>query len=555
MSISTRLVAALVCSIAATATPLIACSTLVVAGSPQPTQVAADSPEPIEAVAEVALDDALPDLVVNGEVISAAAVRRELAYRLGRRQIDTRKLAIFLDREIERQGLTKDDFDVDADVDTVIESGRQNMKKEFGDRLTEEQILANNKLDVTSWRDQTRLALLFNRVFLPENPENWPPATVDALASALGGEERETFMQQMIDGFKKRKADGNTGSETSQQQLMFNMMLRGPIMQSLQESSDIKTAQDGIPAELVMTIDGAEIRTDDVFAEIEKNLAPIEWQRTRLWLAKSAAMRHSLEKLGAYLDKDAFQAIWDELEGKHKDTIFPIEQVVMTFKKFPSMSAYKSFYRGLQSYRELIKDEINDENLTKHLDRINRLMGLEQVDAEVILLSAFDYTLSSWKENGWETAKERAIKVSRELAGGADWDELLMENSDYWDPPVPASKQGEAATGSRRNRGKFGPKNRNTLLQMVDENEFEIFLTGSSVGDTIFFDIETDTYGGPYKGVHGYYIAKVKSRIPANKSYTLDDPGQRESIELDYLQVRFTQFAAKAMAEAEIQGL
>jgi len=545
MSISTRLAAAFVSSIVATSTPLIACSTL----------AAADSPEPIEAAAEVVVDDTLPALVVNGEEISDAAIRRELVYRLGRRQIETRKLAIFLDREIERQGLTKEDLDVEADVDTVIASGRTRMKEEYGDRLTEEQILANNKIDVSSWRDQTRLALLFNRVFLPENPANWPPVTVEALASAIADEEREKFMEQMIAGYEQRKADGNTGSETSQQQLMFNMMLRGPIMQSLQENSDIKTAQDGIPAELVMTIDGAELRTDDLFAEIEKNLAPIEWQRTRLWLAKSTAMRQALEKLGVYLDKDAFQVIWDDLEGKHKDTIFPIQQVVMTFKKFPSMSAYKSFYRGLQSYRELIKDEINDENLTKHLDRINRLMGLEQVDAEVILLSAFDYTLSSWKEDGWKNAKERAIKVSRELAGGADWDELLMNNSDYWDPPIPASKQGEAPTGARRNRGKFGPKNRNSLLQMVDENEFEIFLSGGSVGDTIFFDIEEDSYGGPYKGVHGYYIAKVKGRIPANKSYSLDDPGQRESIEMDYLQVRFTQFAAKAMAEAEIQGL
>ncbi len=501
-------------------------------------------------------------MIVNGELISTAAIHRELAYRLGKREIETRKLEIIIQREMENQGLTLADFDLDAEVEKMIASTREKMKAEYGDRLTEEEILANNNIDQTSWRSQTRLMLLFSYVFLPENPEEWPPATVKALSdSGEDGEEGaesedgNAYMESLIAAYKERKAAGLIDEASKQSRLQYNMLLRGPILQSIEEGLDIRTAQDGIPAELVMTVEGAEIRTEDIFNQIKGRLAPIEWRRTRLWLAKVTAMRQALVKLGAYMDDETFETMWEELDESHRETIFPLQAVVLGFKRFPSMSAYRNYYRGIESYRTLIKDEFNDVNLGKHMDRVNRLLGLEEVEAEVILLSAYDFTMAEWKENGWETAKERAIKVSREIAEGGNWDEILLANSDFWDPPVPESQKGEPQRGSLRNRGKFGPKNRNSLLQMVAENDFEIFINGSSVGDAIFFDIETGKIGGPYKGPYGYYIARVKSRTPAIKSYDLADATHRPSIEMDYLQVRFNQFAAQAMAEAEVEGL
>jgi hypothetical protein len=175
----------------------------------------------------------------------------------------------------------------------------------------------------------------------------------------------------------------------------------------------------------------------------------------------------------------------------------------------------------------------------------------------VILLSAYDFRLAEWKQNGWEEGAKRATEVARRLSEGESWDVLLEEYSDYWDPPIPQSQQAQAAQNAqnRRNQGRFGLRNRNALMPLVDENEYLVFLNGSSVADAIFFDQEAGTIGGPYRGAFGYYITKVNGRTPAAKSFSLDVPTQRESIEQDYLQVRFIQFAEEAMANADIQGL
>ncbi|MFT5283876.1 MAG: hypothetical protein ACI8TQ_000026 [Planctomycetota bacterium] len=499
--------------------------------------------------------DTTVDLVVNGEVISAEAVRRELVYRLGAREIEARKLELFLRTEIEQRGLKIEDLIQASDVDTVIKDNRAKMKEEYGGELTEEEILANSNIDLEGWRNNTRLMLLFNKLFIPENPDEWPEVTRMALEESIPEGQREMFMQKMREGFAARQAAGDSKAADDPQRMMFNMMLRGPIQASLEEAANIKTAQDGIPAEIAMIVHGVEIRTDEIFNSLPTAVSETEWQRTRMWLAKTVAVRQALEKQGAFMNDKAFDEVWTELESKYAESFIPLEQLVISFKHFPSMSAYRTFYRGAESYRNLIKDEINDENLTKHLERANRLMGLEQVDADVILLSAYDFRLARWKDNGWEEAKQRAIDVSSKLANGGDWSELLVANSDYWDTPTPASQRGQAQQGSRNNHGQFGLKNRNSLLPMVHENDYQIFLAGTSVGDTIFFDTEIGSMGGPYKGTYGYYIVRVNNRVPANKSYSLADANHRESIVHDYLQVRFTQFAAKAIAEADVQGL
>jgi hypothetical protein len=304
-------------------------------------------------------------------------------------------------------------------------------------------------------------------------------------------------------------------------------------------------------------VDDVEITTDEVFETIKGDLAPIEWERTRLWLAKNAAVRQALAKAGAFLDDEKFGEVWGALVDKYEESILPLEQLALAFKKFPSVDAYRLYRRGLESYRDLIADEINDDTLTEHLDRANRLMGLEQVDCEVILLSAYDFRLAEWKENGWKQAADRAIEVSRRLAAGENWDELLEEYSDYWDPPVPQSQQAQAQqqSQSRRNKGRFGLRNRNMLMPLVDESEYLVFLHGSSVADAIFFDQPAQSIGGPYRGAFGYYVARVNGRTPATKAYSVADPAQRESIEQDYVQTRFVEFAQKAIADAKITGL
>lgn len=495
-------------------------------------------------------------LVVNGVAIPDTAVKREIVYRLGNRELESRKLEIIVEHEIEQRGKETEDFVKAEDVDQVVETQMARIAEEYQGRLTPEEVLKNNKLSVESLREQARLTLLFNAVFLPENPDDWPAVTREALQGTMPEEQRDLFIEQMKKGYEERQKSGAASSPNDPQKLMFNMLLRQPIMAALTKAADVKTASDGLPPRLVLVVHGVEVTTDEIFSKMGAELAPIEWERTRRWLAKTTAVRQDLEAKGALMSEADFAASWNALEEKYAGSFLQLPQLAMAIKRFPSVDAYRVYRRLLESYERMIADELTDEALTKHLERADQLIGLAQVDADVILCSAYDFKNAEWIPGGWKRAEERAVEVARALADGRPWEAVLEEYSEFWDPPVPASREGqEAMQMAKRNKGRFGMRNRNSLLPLLDESEYLNFVAGSSVGDQIFFDQEVGKVGGPYRGAFGYYIALVKDRTEPSKKHRLEDPLDREKVLNDYVQLRFSEYAARVMEKADVKGL
>jgi len=97
------------------------------------------------------------------------------------------------------------------------------------------------------------------------------------------------------------------------------------------------------------------------------------------------------------------------------------------------------------------------------------------------------------------------------------------------------------------NKGRFGPLNRNELIQRFGESEYTMFLDGSSVADYAFFHQEPGTIDGPFRGQFGYYLTRVKGRVPPTKKLSLQDDGQRKLIVQDYVQMRFNEYAQDVM--------
>ena len=177
----------------------------------------------------------------------------------------------------------------------------------------------------------------------------------------------------------------------------------------------------------------------------------------------------------------------------------------------------------------------------------NGIMGLAKCHADTLLVSAFDWLNFEWRENGWEDAYERAIAIREEidahlaklaaereavdaarLKGEAyagepvlpfdQWWRLLRTESEYWDPPLPATGKQPPALGLK-NFGAFNeePMTRNDMKRAIGESEYEHFLANGALVDAIFFDMEPGTVAGPYRGPKGFYIVYLKGRTrPTN---------------------------------------
>ena len=104
-----------------------------------------------------------------------------------------------------------------------------------------------------------------------------------------------------------------------------------------------------------------------------------------------------------------------------------------------------------------------------------------------------------------------------------------------------------------KNKGRFGMKNRNELLQQLGESDWSLFLSGNTITDYIFFDLEVGLPSQPVRGPHGFYIAKVKRRTGPASRITIGPDGQRPLVEQDYLNTRFNAFCQEQV-EAALQG-
>jgi hypothetical protein len=220
------------------------------------------------------------------------------------------------------------------------------------------------------------------------------------------------------------------------------------------------------------------------------------------------------------------------------------------------MDSYKTILRGQRSYEKMIADTITEEELTSWLGRAGRLLGLGEVQCEVIHIASFDHTVNAWHDGGWQAAEERANAIVDQLVEteGAAWDKLLAAESDFYDPPAPA-QAAQMPNPDKRNKGRFGMIHRNKLMQLMGESEFTAFVDGYSIADEIYYHQNVGSIDGPFKGVHGYYITRVDSRTGSKKPILLSDENMRTMVREDYVMQHFVVFAQECLMNAEVVGL
>ena len=515
-------------------------------------------------------------LSVNGTTISPAEVRRQLVLYKGRTQLESRKLDLMIEVELtdrerihnERMAALQARVDAGEAVDEEItawdpspfELSEEEQTKAYEDALAAireqypnmdvEDVLASNSLNLVGLQRSLTQTTRFDRVFLPDDPELWPPATEAALEKQLGAE----MLPQM-------KANWAQRAETDQSNpgaAMWNGLMRRMVVQSLMADAVVETPVDGLADDVAQRVNGSPTRVDDIWPEVESLVHPEDVRFVRRYLARSEAVRQDLTERGAWLSDEEFQAVYDAEAAVGEGTPWTIEMIVMVMKRYPTMDAYKQVLRGMKSYEGLIEDELTDQNLTDTwLPRASRLLGLGETECQIILLSAFDYPRNRWIDGGWEEAEQRAIEVIDALveSGGEAWDELIATQSDFFDPPQAPQQQQMGAPQDRKDQGRFGRIHRNRLMQMLGESEFTSFVDGASVADTVYYEQEVGTIDGPFRGVHGYYITRVDSRTVGKKAILLTDPNMRQMVVQDYVMQTFLEYAAAQLDNAEVVGL
>lgn len=519
--------------------------------------------------------------------IDPQALRRELVYQAGRANLEAYKIDIYIEEEIKRQTQSlRETLAAEGAEPPVIEerlaalmaefnADEQEIRDSVGNTIKQirdqypslpwDAVLKYNNIEPLHLLRMTRQSKRFENVFLPENPEEWPPTTQEALKS---NEQGSTFYDQLVQAYKNRKAQEAAAAQpgpqpegapdpaaANQGEQMFKMLVRRMITGALEEASEVRTAVDGLEPEVAMRVNGQDILTSDVFTEIAPTIDVQELDHAQKWLMKVELAAEVLDQMGFWMSDEEFATAFAEEDAKYSPP-FTLEVIARNFKGFPSMEAYRTYFRLKESYRRMIADDLTDEVLNGHVERrAGPLIGLATVQPEIILVSAFDFEKNQWKENGWEEAYRRTAEVNQRLveSQGAEWGNLLDTYSDFWDPPAPTTPQANQPQGDRKNKGRFPALNRNRLLQYLDEDDYTLFLDGYSIGDQIFFGLEEGQIDGPYKGRLGYYFARIVRKTPAPSNKSLGDEDFRTMVESDYLTVRLNQFVQQVF-EAASEG-
>lgn len=560
-------------------------------------------------------------LSVNGVRISDMAIKRFLVYGPGRNALDARKLQILMDheRELRRSGVREEvaaemggagDAEIEAEVEKRMErfnfdpAGLERRLTREKDSFAERYPTLDHEVELERaygsgdwYRDQVRQTMEFDQLFFPDHPDTWPELSIEAVHA---NSPQVDLIADYAKYYEQRLAIAEeTGKPIEPEQEMMMQLLRDFVMGALWTLADVKTGTQGIPENLAMVIDGgdwrAEIETQDVYDEMKDSFTEADITNAKRALALMEAARQKLEAAETLMPDEEFRTMVSDMRTQMEGGMFNMDFMALQGHGFPSAEAYEEHLRLVESYKRMVADkmEIGDDGtltpeLQAHMPIANGIMGLAKSHADILLVSAFDFPNNRWKENGWQTAYDRSMQLRAEidqylekiaadqkaraeaaakgenyepeeeiLPFGRWWSDFLRGNSEYWDPPLPATGKAPPAIGLK-NFGAFqdAPMTRNDMKRAIGESEYEHFLWDSSIVDKIFFDLEPGTVGGPYAGPKGYYIVYLKSRsAPSNPLNIRSDERHRSMLQEDWMRKSFQKYAHEALAEANTTGL
>lgn len=525
-------------------------------------------------------------LIVNGRAIEAEEIRRQLIHAFGKATLDARLLRFTAEWGIRNGGCSGVD---------LAHLSEERLAADYADatRVPEDSKLSPQsrlraKFGCTDCvREIVSARLAFDDVFLPNNPAEWPRVTREAVVADSG----EVMIEDANLGYRLRvEAALSLGQPVQREEPIYRDVLRDIVFRAITRTWNIQTSANGLRPELLLRVDvdldgspELEISTEQTWRDVAPNLHPSQVEIVRRWLAASQAMRDRLRADGQHFVRTPITDHQAELAKAQSSGGMPdYERIARSNWRFPSLQAFCEYRDLRENFRALVERETAQSPesrwakvLRAQEPRVQQMYGLGQVNAEFILVSAFDFPEHEWKPDGWESARSKAREISRKIGaaplsptsehetertirkGEAPrlpfWSELIDRESEFWDPPPPT--RGFACGIAYRMRGRFGEKYRNGLESILCESVFTQIANGSSLSDHVFFDQPVGAIEGPFRGPHGYYFARVLERRPATAPLLATNERHRELMQDGCVDLAFLEYARDALAHADIRGL
>ncbi|MFT5291267.1 MAG: hypothetical protein ACI82F_003346, partial [Planctomycetota bacterium] len=247
------------------------------------------------------------------------------------------------------------------------------------------------------YREQVRQTLQFDDLFFKGPAEEWPPITVesihagspnfdlvedyaknDVLRIEYWHKQRaltetsllaEKFNGSALDSLGteerarlKGMVDEVHGLFQPREDEMMMGLLRDFVMAALDNLVDITTSMDGLPADILMTVEGggfkADLLTEDVYQEMSHAFTAHDVQEAKNCLALLAASRDALVAKGVLLSDEEFKAKFSKMTDDLKGTMFQIEFLALQGHLFPSVEAYYDHMLLMESYRAVIAEDL-----------------------------------------------------------------------------------------------------------------------------------------------------------------------------------------------------
>ena len=474
--------------------------------------------------------------------------------------------------------------------------------------LNVETEIARAYRSVDWYRRELRQEIQFDKVFVPDNPELWPDLTFEALRQEAG----DILIKDFQDSYDRRKLDYDTRlalwnqkveagdpqagpePEMVEEDSMYRSILRQIVRDTIYQVVDSRTAVEGLSSDLICTMDfdwdgkpELSLTTDDMWGMVSDTITEVEIADAREFLGLIEATRQRLEAEGKMMSEEEATAKLEEIKAGFQSSMFDLGSIAVGAHQFPSVEAYADYVPLLESYKLSVEPLLETPAegglpavLRAHLDHANQVMGLAKVDAEVLLVSAFDFDGYGWKPNGWTEAKKKAdwlkSEIEKNAAAYADfrkkrmeaaangeeftpdsevdephafWSALVDNHCDFWDPPPP--EQGRQSAVAYKQLGRFGERTRNDLRSLMNESAYVYFLRGSLITDEIFFEQPMGTVAGPFKGPYGYYLTKVLKRTPPSRPLNVNDERHLELLRDDWYRISFIEYAHEALAQSQ----
>jgi hypothetical protein len=439
-----------------------------------------------------------------------------------------------------------------------------------------------------------RRTMYFDKVFYPEDPNDWPETTVAAVMADSGPE----WIEDAKKSYEVRRAHADkTGEPLPKEDSFYTQVMQQIVTDALYSTIDFKTMFDGLPDDIVLTADKngdgkpeMTLMTADIWAKVKDTVTEEEIRGAKQWFVTSMATEDRLREEGALLGEVDCNAALAEYQKQFVGTYITLDILAMLTYYFPSTETFKQHYCMSEGFKKLMEPKLADspagdvaQPLRDYLDKGNRILGLGQVDLEAMLIAAFDIPKNKWKKDGWRWAEQKAKDVKAQIDANAAaweaqkaeeakvraegkefkpenpveepykfWTRMMDEHSEFWDPPPP--EKGRASQIGMHNRGRLGERYRNDLQGYLSETFYTHWVTGRSLTDTAFFDVPEGVVKGPFKGPQGYYLLRVNKRKPPTYPLNLSEPKKVQLLKDDYLRQAFVEYSREAVEKADIKG-